>query len=293
MENERRKFIELIAKGVLSLTALSSSSLIWSACTNNPKSAVDGAVAMKAVENKPFFDISLAEWSLHKTLRAGKLTNMEFPAKSVNDFGIKAVEYVNQFFKDKAKDMTYLSELKQRTDDLDVKNVLIMIDGEGSMASSDEKERTTAVENHYKWVEAAQYLGCHAIRVNLYGEGTSDEVATASVKSLSTLTQFAKEYGISIVVENHGGYSSQGAWLANVMKSVNMSGCGTLPDFGNFCVTREEGKCLEEYDRYLGVKELMPYAKGVSAKTGQFDENGLEARMDYFPSYEYGERCRV
>lgn len=223
------------------------------------------------MEKELFFKISLAQWSLHRSLRAGKLTTLDFPAKAKNDFDIHAVEYVNQFFFDKAKDHTYLKALKQRASDLNVNNVLIMIDGEGNLASTKKKMRSQAVENHYKWVEAAAVLGCHAIRVNARGKGDRTEVAKTAEEGLHQLATFAKSHSIDIIVENHGGYSSHGDWLSGIMKNVDLANCGTLPDFGNFY----------EYDRYQGVKDMMPYAKGVSAKTNNFDGNGNERDIDY------------
>ncbi len=220
---------------------------------------------------KLFFDISLAEWSLHKTLFAGKLDNLDFAETSAKKFGIYAVEYVNQFFKDKANDKTYLADLNRRAKDNGVKNVLIMIDGEGPLGSTDNKERIQAVENHYKWVEAAKFLGCHAIRVNAAGEGTPEEVKTAAIDGLGRLSEFAAQHDINVIVENHGGISSHGDWLAAVLQGVGKPNCGSLPDFGNFY----------EYDRYQGVKDLMPFAKGVSAKANVFDDNGNEPEIDY------------
>jgi sugar phosphate isomerase/epimerase len=238
-------------------------------------------------QKKLWFDISLAEWSLHKTIfNEKKLTNLEFPEVARKEFGIGIVEYVNQMFKDKAKDTAYLNELLKRCKDNDIKNHLIMIDGEGGLAETDESTRNKAVENHKKWVECAKYLGCKTIRVNSFGRGTAEEVAKAAVDGLSKLGEFAAPVGINVIVENHGGFSSDGKWLSGVMKQVNMKNVGTLPDFGNFCIKRSSGgewggSCTEEYDRYLGVKELMPFAKGVSAKTNDFDANGNEAKMDY------------
>src|SRR5690606_25214780 len=220
---------------------------------------------------KLFFDISLAEWSLHRTLFGGKLDNLDFAETAAKKFGIHAVEYVNQFFKDKAKDRGYLADLNQRAKDNGVKNVLIMIDGEGPLGSTDDKERIQAVENHYKWVEAAKFLGCHAIRVNAAGKGTPDEVKAAAVDGLGRLSEFAAKHDINVIVENHGGISSHGDWLSAVLQGVGKPNCGSLPDFGNFY----------EYDRYQGVKDLMPFAKGVSAKTNVFDEQGNEAQIDY------------
>lgn len=233
-----------------------------------------------------FFDISLAQWSLHRTLFDGKIDHLEFPETAKNEFGITAVEYVNQFFSDKAEDISYLDEMNSRCSDLGVDQVLIMIDGEGDLAVKDDQERIEAVENHYKWVEAAEYLGCRAIRVNIFGDGTVEEQKKAAIDSLGRLAEFAQDYDINVSVENHGGYSSDGQWLTEVMDQVNMNNCGTLPDFGNFCVKREDGSrwdgaCVEEYDKYQGVKELMPYAKGVSAKSYAFDEDGFETTIDF------------
>jgi len=222
-----------------------------------------------------FFKISIAEWSLNKMLFAKKLTNLEFPEFSKKNFDIHAVEYVNVFFKDAGKE--YLTELKSRTDDLGVENVLIMVDAEGNLGEADDAKRQQAVENHYKWVEAAKFLGCHSIRVNARGRGTMEEVAEAAVDGLGKLTEYGSKENIGVIVENHGGYSSNGKWMSDVIRKVDDPNCGTLPDFGNFFITREE-----EYDRYLGMKELMPYAKGVSAKANAFDDEGNETKSDFY-----------
>jgi sugar phosphate isomerase/epimerase len=259
-------------KGIIGLSAISTLPLLSK-----------NILTMAQTNSNLFFKISLAEWSLNRTLFSGKLTNMEFPAKAKNGFGIHAVEYVNQFFKDKAEDETYLSELKSRTTDLNVENVLIMVDNEGHLADSNDSKRKTAIENHFKWVEAAKFLGCHSIRVNAYATSEDPaEAKAAAVDGLGKLTEFAEPYRIGIIVENHGGFSSNGKWLADVMKQVNKPGCGTLPDFGNFCIKGGPNGCVEEYDRYLGVKELMPFAKGVSAKASAFDAEGNCMETDYY-----------
>jgi sugar phosphate isomerase/epimerase len=232
-----------------------------------------------------FFKISLAEWSLHRTLRKGELDNLAFPAVAKNDFGIDAVEFVNQFFKDKAEDAKYLNELNKRCSDNEVKSVLIMIDGEGDLGNLDDIKRKVAVENHYKWIDAAKTLGCHSIRVNAAGNGSYEDIQKAAIDGLGTLAEYGQKAGIGVIVENHGGYSSNGDWLSEVMKQVNNPYCGTLPDFGNFCIKRrfENGQsvCLDEFDKYKGTELLMPYAKGVSAKSHVFDANGDEANIDY------------
>jgi len=234
-----------------------------------------------------FFEISLAEWSFHKALSSKKMTNLDFPVVAKQQYNISVVEYVNQFFKDKAKDTNYLSELLKRCTDNGVRNHLIMCDGEGNLGDSDKAKRMQAVENHYKWVDAAKYLGCLTIRVNAFGQGTAEDVQKASIESLSKLGEYAGQQNINVIVENHGGYTSNGEWMVGVMKGVGRKNVGVLPDFNNFCVKREggqqwSGKCVEEYDRYKGVSEMMPYAKGASAKTIDFDDNGNCVETDYF-----------
>ena len=219
--------------------------------------ALNGSSVLAADAGK--FQISLAEWSLHKTLFAGKLNNLDFAATAKQEFGIEAVEYVNQFFKDKAQDAAYLADLKKRAADVGVKILLIMIDGEGNLGDPSLSKRMKAVENHYRWVEAAKTLGCHSIRVNAGSAGSYEEQMHRAADGLRALSEFAAQHGLNVIVENHGGLSSNGAWLSSVMKLVNLKNCGTLPDFGNFRIQGEEW-----YDRYKGGEELMPFAKAVS-----------------------------
>jgi sugar phosphate isomerase/epimerase len=240
-----------------------------------------------------FFKISLAEWSLNKAIFGNQITNLEFPTIAKKEFGIEIVEYVNtcffsngKTFQENGRDANYLKELLLRSDDAGVKNQLIMCDREGDLGDADAKVRQLTIENHYKWVEAAKYLGCETIRVNAAGKGTTSEVAKNAVDGLNKLCEFAQTLNINIIVENHGSYSSDGKWLANVISTVNMPNCGTLPDFGNFCMEYEipdnyHSKCIKEYDKYLGMEELMPFAKGVSAKAMSFLPNGDEANIDF------------
>ncbi len=219
----------------------------------------------------PRFQISLAEWSLNRTLRKGTITNLDFPRIAKKVYGLDAVEYVNQFFRDKAEDTVYLTALKDSCSKYGVKSLLIMVDGEGNLADTSVTARTKAIENHYKWVKAAKFLGCHSIRVNAGGRGTMGQMQAAAIDALGKLSAYAADYGINVIVENHGGNSSYGKWLVEIMKEVNKPNCGVLPDLGNFY----------EYDRYKGVTEMMPYAKGVSGKTVDFDAEGNETKVDY------------
>ncbi len=225
---------------------------------------------------KTLFSISLAEWSLHRALQAGELDNLDFPATARRTYGLEAVEYVNQFFKTQARNADYLRELRRRADDAGVRSLLIMCDGEGALGDPDAAARTRAVENHHQWVEAAAFLGCHSIRVNAQSNGSPDEQRRLVADGLRRLTESAAAHQINVIVENHGGISSNGAWLASVIRAVDHPRCGTLPDFGNFRIQGEEW-----YDRYQGVAEMMPFAKAVSAKSHDFDAEGNERHTDY------------
>lgn len=233
-----------------------------------------------------FFKLSLAQWSLHRSFFDGVLDHLDFAA-TARRLGFEGIEYVNGFFKDKAQNKTYLSEMNTRANSEGQQNVLIMIDGEGDLAHPNKSKRNKAVENHFKWVEAAHFLGCHAIRVNLAGGKDMHEAQKASVESLVELSAFAKASDISILVENHGGFSSNGAWMSSMFSNLSIDNCGTLPDFGNFCIQGknydENGNrtCLEPYDRYLGMEELLPFAKAVSAKSYDFDTQGNETTIDF------------
>jgi len=243
-------------------------------------------------DNSPFFKLSLAQWSLHKAIQSGELNPIDF-AQKAKELGFEGIEYVNQLYNkelekgpDPKKAMQNLLEtLKAKSEAYTIENLIIMVDGEGDLAVIDQQEQDKAVENHKKWVDAAQFLGCHSIRVNLFGNRDPKLWHEASVRGLQKLSDYAVTKNINIIVENHGWLSSNASLLAAVMKKVNRPNCGTLPDFGNFCLEVEEGKrwgnCLKWYPRYQGVEEMMPYAKAVSAKSHDFDSNGNETKTDY------------
>ncbi len=254
-KQHRRQFLQTSASA---MTAIAASSLL---------------VAQEKRARQPLYKISLAQWSLNRRFfkrEEPHLDNLDF-AKTARGFDIDAVEYVNQFFIDKADDQKYLAEMKERAADEGVQSLLIMIDREGNLGEQEKAKRMQAVENHYKWVEAAEFLGCHSIRVNARSNAklSYEEQAKLAADGLRKLTEFGAKHDINVIVENHGGLSSHGRWLVDVMKMVDHPRCGTLPDFGNFGIDRKKGIW---YDRYLGVQELMPYAKAVSAKAHAFDD---------------------
>lgn len=287
---KRRDFLKHSAL----LTAGLSLPMLGAACTRRAGGAA-GLVSTQGL----FFDISLAQWSHHKAffgealvkgweymnamfdsdpdaVLAGPVKPVDFPRISRQEYGIDAVEYVSIFYYGHTVESPVIRQLAQTSKDEGVRNVLIMVDREGALGDADPAKRTKAVENHQRWIEIAAYLGCHSIRVNAESSGSWEEQKERAADGLSRLSANAAKEGLNVIVENHGGLSSNGEWLSSVIASVNMDNCGTLPDFGNFRI--REG---ETYDTYLGVEQLMPYAKGVSAKSYDFDAEGDETSLDY------------
>jgi len=240
-----------------------------------------------------FFDLSLAQWSLHKAIRSGAMSPYDF-AKVASELGFKGLEYVNQLYPDVTKSedktaaiQTFVEKNNALTKQYNLKNVLIMIDGEGDLSSSDEQERINAQENHKLWIDAAHQMSCTAIRLNLNGEKEEALWIKNSIESLSILSEYAAPLNINVIVENHGGKSSNAKLLMQVINQVKFSNCGTLPDFGNFCMSEDWGslkdnKCNAPYDPYLGVSEMLPKAFGMSAKSYEFDAQGDETILDYY-----------
>lgn len=224
-----------------------------------------------ADNSKRLWRVSLCEYSLHRMI-PGKLDPLDFAPFTKKTFGIEGVDYWNTPFRNRAGDDAYLADMKKRADDAGVIGGVILVDREGNLGNPNAKKRAQAVENHYKWIDAAKKLGCYAIRVNARSAGSYDEQLKLAADGLASLSEYGKRQNISVIVENHGGLSSNGEWLAALMRRVDSPICGTLPDFGNF----------RKYDRYKGVAETMPWAKNVSAKSHNFDGEGNETKTDYY-----------
>ena len=230
--------------------------------------------------------ISLAQWSLNRAFFNGELNALDFPDIAKNSFGINAVVYVNAFYKEYGGNEKFWNQLKRKADEVEVKNLLIMVDDEGELGNPDNKERTRAIENHYKWINAAKLLGCHSIRVNAFGQGNKIKLKNTLVDGLGRLSDYGAKENINVLIENHGLHTSDAKFITSIIKEVNHPNLGTLPDFGNWCLNAKWGstqndKCTEIYDPYQGVTEFLPYAKGVSAKSYNFDRNGNETFLDY------------
>ncbi|HET8735729.1 MAG TPA: sugar phosphate isomerase/epimerase family protein [Pricia sp.] len=283
---KRRNFIKNSSKTGLAVTFLG-----MYACKETKKEKMEknmGNADLTVKEVDPFFKLSLAQWSIHRMIKDDGVDPYTFAEKAKN-WGFSGLEYVSQLYPADMDDNEYsedamanfIEKSKSEAEKHGMQNVLIMIDGQGNLAVSDEMERNAAVERHHKWVDAAQAMGCHSIRVNLAGSDDPEQWKANSVDGLTQLGEYAQGKNINVLVENHGGLSSNGAMLADVMATVDMENVGTLPDFGNFCIERSDDGCAEMYDIYKGVKELMPYAKAVSAKSHDFDAQGNETEIDY------------
>jgi L-ribulose-5-phosphate 3-epimerase len=257
----RRDFLKLSAVSIGSLSL-----------TPAPLFAQRGGGLQSGSSKEPFL-ISLAEWSLNKTLRAGKMTNLDFPRVAKRDFNIDCIEFVDQFFADKAQDMSYLRELKTRAEGEGVKMGLIMIDTTGDFGAAEKADRDKAIEKTFPWIDAAKFLGCHTVRINARGPGSADELRDKIVESCSRLADYAAPRDLNIAIENHGKLSSDPAWLSSVMQAVNKPNFGTLPDFGNF---------PSDINRYDAVETLMPWAKAVSAKASRINAEGWVEETDFF-----------
>jgi sugar phosphate isomerase/epimerase len=259
----------------------------------NPLRAGIHSKSMDYKGSQAFFKLSLAQWSLHRMIQKNGMDPFLFAMKA-KEMGFEGIEYVNALyfkylekFSSKSKGMdAFIHEALKRSNEYNINNVLIMIDGEGNLAVEDDKKRKEAIDNHYMWIDAAAALGCQSVRVNLRGSDDPEKWINISSDSLAELSEYAKKQNINVLVENHGGLSSKANLLVKAIEKTGMDNCGTLPDFGNFCITKDRSRpkgdnCNEEYDRYLGVTEMMPHAKAVSAKSHDFDENGNEKYTDY------------
>jgi len=256
------------------------------------RNSVLGATALattpmlsKGLQEKAL-QISLAQWSLHRSFQDGTLDSVDFASIAMEKYNIDALEYVNGLYPDKGKDEKFWKQMKDRSTDAGVKNLVMMVDDEGDLGSASENNRLQSVENHYKWVHAAKLLGCHTMRVNAFGDSDREIYRMAIMDGMSRLADYAAELDINIVIENHGLFSSDAALIAGIIKEVNRPNFGSFPDFGNWCLSAKwgstQGDCDKIYDRYQGVAELLPYAKAVSAKSYNFNAKGEDTKIDYY-----------
>ena len=277
--------IKLVLAALISVAVLS--------CKSEKKTEKNTNESVVVAEKQLFFKISLAQWSLNEAIRSGEMDPLDF-AEKAHEMGFEGIEYVSQLYtplmetykNDQVALDSILPKMKAKSEEFEVKNVLIMVDSEGNLAAASESERNQAVEDHKKWIDAAKYLGCHAIRVNLIGAADKEIWKTSAIDGLGKLADYGATQNIEVSVENHGGYSSDAALLMEVINTIDKENCGTLPDFGNFCIERENDKmwdapCVKEYDKYKGIEEMMPKALAVSAKTYDFNEAGEETSMDF------------
>ena len=277
----------MIIKSFNTILLAGLSILLFNSCQEKPKKIIKTNNKENMTQSPKY---SLAQWSFNRELFSGKMTTVDY-IKVAGEMGFDGVEYVSQFFQDKVEDFAFLDSLNAATKEAGIKSLLIMVDEVGNLGASNIEERNKALENCKKWVKAAKYLGCSSIRVNAHGDGTPEEMKNACIDGIGRLAAWSRQEGITIIIENHGGISNNGAWLASLLEALSEYRVGSLPDFDNWCTARENGKlwgapCTERYDRYEGLIELMPYAKSLSVKSFDFDEEGNETSMDYAKIFE-------
>lgn len=246
-----------------------ASGLAW---ITSPRGRVRGRLLkfQNAVE-ADWLTLAVQQYSFNRQLRSGEMNILDFPKTVVEGTGIKALEYFNGHIEDKRKDTAFFKQLRKRSDDLGAVNTMMLCRSKNAVDSPDAKIRKLAIEGYRPWLEATRILGGKYIRVDTRHKGEAEKQKGFAVTGLRSLCKVADEYEMGILVENHGNHSGNGAWLADVMKQVDLANCGTLPDFQNF----------KEYDPYQGVTEMMPWAKILCAKAKSFDVNGDEENVDY------------
>lgn len=228
---------------------------------------------LRADSHKPWLKLAVQQYSFNRQLRSGELDLLDFPKTVVNGTGIRALEYFNGHMEDKVGNTRYFKELRKRTNDLDATNTMILLRSKPALDSPDPSIRNAAIEGYRPWLEAMRILGGDCVRVDVRSQGDAEAQKQHAINGLRALCKVADQEfdGMNIVVENHGGHSGNGKWVAEVMKAVNLDNCGTLPDFQNF----------KDYDPYLGVEEMMPWAKIICAKAKDFDSAGNETNVDF------------
>lgn len=243
----------------------------WGGCAS-PKNSADenGVVSPWSAR------ISLAQWTFHRAIKSGALDAMDFAPYANEQVGVRGVEYVNTFYRSLPSDGAWARTLRQRAQGAGVESLLIMVDGEGMLGAQTATARREAVDAHRRWLDVASVLGCHSIRVNALGEGDAAAQVALCADGMSMLCELAAKQGLWVLIENHGGFSCDGAWVADIVRKCQAKNLGTLPDFGNF-------RCADgsEYDRYKGVEAMLPFARALSAKSQDFTADCAEMHTDY------------
>ena len=213
-------------------------------------------------------DISIAQWALVEEIRAGKWKTLDFPKIAREDFDINGIEFVNTLFE--VPHFSYLKRLKQNANDFGVTMVLIMVDDEGETCTQSKEERKQTVINHQKWIDIAHFLGCHAIRTNCRGpeNAPKEEALKWASETYNMMLEYAIQANISVLIENHGGFSDDPDWMVALMKEVNNLNFGTYPDWRS---------PSDNFDNYEYLQKTLPYAGGMSYRNQPTEE--ITAKM--------------
>ena len=238
-----------------------------------------------AKSNDDSLHFSVGQWTFHEELFDSIMNNFEFVDKAA-ELEFNGVEYVNQFFIDKARDFQFLDALSKHATSKGLTNSMLLVDLAGNLAASSEAERLKALESHKEWVIACSKLACPAMRINMHGDGSPDSIREQGLKSLKILAPFADSNSVKILIENHGGISNDADWLLDMIQSLDHPNVGLVVDFDNWCVVYENGSlwgknCIQEYPRYEGMQKLLPFADNISVKAFVFDTYGEDSKTDF------------
>ena len=114
-------------------------------------------------DRPPMFLISLAQWSLHQELQARQLDHLDFAKVAREEFGLEAIEYVNSFFKDRARDAAYLAEMNRRAADQGVYQHLIMVDAEGDLGDPEPVKRSLTANTIRKMPDTIKKIAIRSV----------------------------------------------------------------------------------------------------------------------------------
>jgi sugar phosphate isomerase/epimerase len=204
------------------------------------------------------------------------MSAVDFPAFAREQYSIGLLDYVNTLL-GSSRDMAgRAAELARSSAAAGVQNQVLMIDEQGLLGDPDPSRRAQSVDNHLRWWDVADAIGCRYMRVNAHSSGTDAEQLELCRDGISTLIDRGAARPSTLLIENHGGLSSRADWIVSLIDSLPASRCALMTDFNNFQYAPGQ-----VYDRYLGVQQMMPFTRVVSAKSFDFDDAGNETTIDF------------
>ncbi len=233
-------------------------------------------------------EIGLSTWSLHRHMGPIKrqvvtdtgekhewteeypedVSLLDFAGFARKEYGLTHLELIQMSFP--STEASYLKKLRSAVEAAEavIENVPIDV---GDICELAPERRAEHVRNIKSWMDVAAAIGSRAVRVNTGPSREGSDALALAVESCKRLAEHADKLGLNVLIENHGGISSDPQLLKQLIESVSTERMGACPDFGGF----------DEAIRYDGLQKIMPLAKLVHAKSYAFDEHGEETAIDY------------